>query len=230
MEYTGENIKVIPWKESILDEIREHPGMYLGMKSLTALWFFLHGYELGKFRCEHRWPGEVPRGFSDWVGYRLHLNSNWKGFWHHAILSRFRDESLALDRFFELRDEFVRREAKVVATIREDRREYHVKRLEAGEWIDCTEQLPISLRIVVYTDDPGFFLDADEHEHFFYRGWFLCALDAWEQPILDRFSVHDDSIWNRLLDENKRYRRNLKRIRARIRRKESKTPADFAGK
>lgn len=223
MEYTGEKIKVIPWKESILDEIRERPGMYLGLKSLSALQFFLLGYELGKFRSEHRWPSEVPQHFCDWVAYRLHLRSNWNGFWHRAILSRVRDESLAFDRFYELRDEFARREAKVVATIREDKREYQVQRRDAdGHRIDCTEELPRSLSIVVYTEDPGFFFEADGQENFFYRGWFLCALDAWDRPIMDRFNVQDENTWKRLIEENKRYKRNLSRTRARIRDKEKR--------
>jgi hypothetical protein len=200
--------------------------MYLGLKSLTALWFFLHGYEVAKFRCEQgRTSPELPQNFSDWVAYRLHLHSNWSGFWHRAILSRIRDESLALDRFYELRDEHAERQAKVVATIREDRREYQIGRRVAagGEWAECTERLPRSLRIVVYTEDPGFFLEADDQENFSYRGWFFCALDAFiECPIGDRFVVNDPSTWDRLIGENRRYKRNLERTRARIRCKESK--------
>ena len=142
MEITGENIIVIPWKESILDEMRERPGMYLGLKSLTALWFFLQGYELGRFRAEHKWPSEVPRAFCEWVGYRLHLQSNCNGFWHHAILSRVRDEALALDQFYELRDEFAQRDPKVIATIRDDRREYRIGRYHAdGSVVWGTELL-----------------------------------------------------------------------------------------
>lgn len=54
----------------------------------------------------------------------------------------------------QLRDEFARREAKVVATIRPTM---------------FTSELAQLI----------FFLDADGDEHFFYRGWFLCAFDAW---------------------------------------------------
>lgn len=93
MEFTGENIKIIPWKDSILDTVRDRPGMFVGVKSLTALWFFLHGYEMALWRLGHEDQPEVPKHFSDWVGYRLHLESNRSGFWYHAILERIRDVS-----------------------------------------------------------------------------------------------------------------------------------------
>jgi hypothetical protein len=201
------SIRVIRWKESILDDIREHPARVVGRKSLTALRFFLQGYEWRQIRTGDLGPSEVPIRFADCVGYRLHLESNWSGFWDRQILSRFRDEALAFDRFYELFDEFNAREAKVVATIREDRR----------------QGLPRSLRIVVFTEDPGFFLDADEDEGFFYRGWFFCAIDHWEDgSFVDRLVVKDESTWSRLLEENKRYKRNLKRRRARIASKKAK--------
>lgn len=220
MEEPRETVFTIPWKESILDEIRERPAMYLGLKSLTALWFFLHGYELGKFRSEHRWPSEVQKGFSDWVAYRLHLQSNCKGFWHGAILSRVRDESLALDRFFELRDEFAQRESKVVATIREDRREYRIGRIDAaGTVVGCTELLPASLKIIVYTDDPGFFLSCEADESFSENGCFFPALSAWDRFSSDRFQVHDELTWHRLTAETVRYRRNLAKRRTRNQKK-----------
>ena len=221
-------VVTIQWKASILDTIRERPAMYLGVKSLTALWHFLQGYEMARLRSEAEPLPELPQHFADWVGYRLHLSGNCDGFWHHAILSRVRDEALALDRFYELLDEFGRREAKVVARIRVDSREYTVRlRGEDGRFVDRIEQLPDSLRIVVYTEDPGFFLVADEDEHFFFDGCFINALDSWKVPSLNhRFNVVDEGIWNRLIDEDKRYRRNLKRKRARIQMKKCETSGE----
>lgn len=212
----------IPWKDSILDTVRERPGMYLGLKSLSALRYFLKGYEMGRLRSDCEVPlAVVPTRFADWVAYRLHLSSNWSGFWHCAILSRVRDEAMALDRFYQLLDEFARREAKVVATIREDCREYKVGRMGAdGQIVDCIEQLPRSLRIVVYTEDPGFFFEVDESEPFSYAGWFMAALDGGYMTNPDRFEVVDRTTWTRLLAESKRYRRNLNRVRARIQKKQ----------
>lgn len=125
----GEVIR-IPWKDSILDTIRERPAMYLGEATITALWHFLIGWNMALDRVSGyaEKPREVPNDSADWVGYRLHLDSNRGGFWKQAILSRVRDQQRALDRFFELRDEYLCREPKLVATIRKDRREYQQKR------------------------------------------------------------------------------------------------------
>ncbi len=213
MEEPSEDVMTIPDKESYLDTIRERPAMYIGRKSLTALWFYLHGYEKGRRTSGYLGPSEVPRHFADWVGYRLHLGHNFSGSWARAILSQVRDESLAVDRFYELRDEFMLRRERTVATIREDCREYKIRKRSdpKGDFTECTEFLPKSLRIVVYTEDPGFFFDADESEPFFYyTGWFMPALNG---GILspDRFEVVDQTTWSRLLTEAKRYKRDLNR-------------------
>ena len=130
MEFTGENIKVIPWKDLILDTVRDWPGMFVGVKSLSALWFFLHGYEMARWRLGQEGPHEVPRHFADWVGYRLHLGGDRNGLWYLSILERSRDEQAAFDRFYELRDEFFKREPITVATVRDDRREYKIGRFD----------------------------------------------------------------------------------------------------
>ena len=223
MDDTSEKLTSIPWMESIVDTIRVRPAFYLGANSLTAFWHFFQGYEMGRWRSTGEYHSEISGRFADWVGYRLHLHSNWDGLWHLAILSKVRDEAVALSRFFELWDEFARREAKVVATIREDCREYSAGRQGAdGQIVRGTELLPKSLRIIVYTEDPGFFLEAGEDEKFFENGWFYPALDFnLVCPIAHRFNVQDEKTWNRLLDENKRYRRNLHRARARLKRKEN---------
>jgi len=59
-----------------------------------------------------------------------------------------------------------RREVKVVAAVREDCREYRVSthRVPEDDFVESTELLPKSLKIVVYGEDPGFFLEADEDE------------------------------------------------------------------
>lgn len=225
MEERTVTFSTYPWKGTLLDTIRQRPAMYLGLKSLTALWFYLNGFEHAQRISGNQSISEVPVRFADWVGYRLHLDGNFNGFWARAILSRVRDESLAVDRFYELRDEFMRREERTVATIRADRREYKVWKLGSpeGDFVECTELLPKSLRIVVYTEDPGFFFEADERECFFFTGWFMPAFDS-DGTMTDpeRFEVVDQATWSRLLGESKRYRRRLNRIRARIQSREHK--------
>jgi hypothetical protein len=208
----------IPWKGSLLDTIRERPAMYIGQKSLTALWFYLHGYEDGRITGGYKGPSELPRRFADWVGYRLQLGHNFSGFWARAILSRVRDESLAVDRFYELRDEYLRRKEQTVAIIRGDRRQYKTTQLRVpeGDWVERIEMLPKSLRIVVYTQDPGFFLEADENESFFFNGRLEEALGEGDSSDPERFKVVDQTTWSRLLAESKRYKQNLSRRRARI--------------
>jgi hypothetical protein len=208
-----ERIVTIPWKDSILDAIRQRPAMYMGQKSLTGLWFFLNGVEVGKAKFAVDAPAEVSPRFADWVGYRLHLCGNCDGFWHKAILSKIPDENLAFDRFFELRDEFLHRQGRVVATIREDRREYTVKKMGTDrQFFELVESLPRSLSIVAYTEDPGFFLTCNEDEQFFFNGWFCAAFDTCHIPIRDRFEVHDEGVWKRFLEENDQYRQYLARI------------------
>lgn len=211
-------------RQSILDIIRERPAMYMGEATLSGLCYFLSGFGMAEHLHGIKAPPPLPRDFADWVAYRLHLESNWSGFWHRAILSRIRDEHLALIRFYELRDEYLLRKPKVVATIRKDRREHRVGKFGLkNEIIWHTELLPESLRIVVYTNDPGFFLTADESDPFSYpNGWFFCALDCgamgWKFSA-ERFEIHDPSTWERLIAENKRYKKNLARRRTRIQRK-----------
>lgn len=216
VDSTGGNIKIIPWKDSILDTVRDRPGMYVGVKSLSALWFFLHGYQMCRWRLGQNGPQEVPDHFADWVGYRLHLQSGRSGFWHLAILERIRDEEAAFDRFYELRDEFFKRVPIEVATIRSDRREYKIGRSdEDGNIVWGTELLPTSLKIIVYTNDPGFFLSCDAEERFSDNGRFFPQFYAWNQFSPDRFQIQDESIWHRLTVENTRYRKNLAKRRAR---------------
>lgn len=230
MEETND-IKIIKHdleQQSILDIMRERSGMYMGSSSLTGLRFFLEGFRMAQHLHGMEAPPPLPRDFADWVAYRLHLNSNWDGFWHRAILSRIRDEYLALIRFYELRDEYLLRKPKVVATIRKDRREHRVgQRGPSREIIWRTELLPESLRVVVYTNDPGFFLIADEDDPFSYpNGWFFSAFDCsvmgWKVSA-ERFEIHDQSTWDRLVVENKKYKKNLARRRARIQRKAHET-------
>jgi len=208
----NDNIKTFSHGGSLLETIRKRPAMYLGESSITALWHYIHGWEaasghFGYCKADFEKPPEVPRYFADWVGYRLHLDSNYSGFWHKAILSRIKDEHLALVRFFELYDEFFQREPKIVASIKKDCREYTVSRKigSAREFTEVVELLPESLRIVTYTDDPGFFLVAEEDETLSFNGWFFGAFEISRSASLSpgRYEVHDQVTWDRLLMQSK---------------------------
>ena len=90
--------------DSLLDAIRQRPAMYLGRASITALYYFLSGFETGLQWSGRRQSPEVPPGFAEWVAYRLRFGSS-RPPYHEMILKRIRGETAALDRFFELIDD-----------------------------------------------------------------------------------------------------------------------------
>jgi hypothetical protein len=217
------NIKIFEHdlkQQSIIDIIQVRPAMYIGESSLTALRFFLSGFQMAETFHQVTSPASLPPDFPDWVAYRLHLSSNWSGFWHRAILSRIREEEQAQTRFFELRDEYLRRKPKIVAIIPVGCMEHQVGRLDStGEILWSTELHPAeSTKIVVYTDDPGFFLAPDENTPPINS--FHPALDSGFPLVRHaaKFEILDQSTWERLLIENKKYKKNLARRRSRIRR------------
>jgi hypothetical protein len=102
-----------------IDAIRQRPGMYLGSKSLTALYHFLGGYQLA---CSlHRIKDERlglknPYDFHDWVAYRTHFRESTLG-WCRMIVATSRSEEEAFDRFFELLKEHSERVPWLVAEL-----------------------------------------------------------------------------------------------------------------
>jgi hypothetical protein len=223
---------------SILDCIRVRPAMYLGRRSLTALHDFLNGYSLGRHEAGMDKPRIIPAGFLGWIAYRLHMDISTMGYLP-MILSKEPDESKALQCFFDLYDSYFKREAKVVATIKEgcrgysrvtvqsgkspERHDRSLKKIEEVESladgsirIRSVHQLPRSLKIVVYTDDPGCFLIADESEDKFrlfcpvldYAGCYLGRTPA------RKFDILDQEIFARLMRENSALRKDLRKRRA----------------
>lgn len=94
----------------IVEKIRARPGMWLGCKSITALWHFLHGYEFARlergerfadelFPLDFGWFGEYTAAFSD-----MGLCAGWRN--HILDICGGGDEERALEKFFELFDEF----------------------------------------------------------------------------------------------------------------------------
>lgn len=98
---------------SLIETIRKRPGMYLGSPSITALMNFLHGYqfalhELCKF--DDAYPGNLfPLDFyfmHEYTALLFDLKESTAGWRNHILWNCGGDEEKALNRFFEILDEF----------------------------------------------------------------------------------------------------------------------------
>ncbi len=93
-----------------LHKIKQKPGMYLGTPSLTALRFFLEGYEFARDELgiksteqELEFHGE----FQSWLQKKFNLET--VSSWAKVILFYSADEKAAFTYFFDLLDEFLQR-------------------------------------------------------------------------------------------------------------------------
>ena len=91
----------------LLSKIRQRPSLYLGKRSLSHLHVFLDGYT---FAC--RQLGIPPtkqekkfEEFQEWIEIRFNQLSTQS--WSRIILFYSEDEAAALNRFFELLEEFL---------------------------------------------------------------------------------------------------------------------------
>lgn len=86
--------------------IRKRPPLYLGGRSLSALWNFIQGYSLALRDYNLENANQVlPRQFHGWVTHRLQCRDT--GSVRDMILATTNhDEASALEKFFELYDEF----------------------------------------------------------------------------------------------------------------------------
>ena len=236
-----------PDEMTVLGAIKLRPAMYLMKPSLTALYVFLNGYEFGRNQEGIAHTGVVPTGFRDWVSYRLQVPSMAMG-WLHLILERFPDEAEALDCFFRLLDEFQQRKGTVVGITKTRRRTYYLVNIQSREpdadsrpltkkfkeWAENNElsngmkyvrnayRHPAeSLKLVVYANDPGFFLIStdkpDDCGHFYES--LDCAKRRLGPRYLTMFEVLNQEIFDRLLRENLAYRKRVAECRAEARRK-----------
>ncbi|HBL14372.1 MAG TPA: hypothetical protein DD379_23885 [Cyanobacteria bacterium UBA11162] len=94
---------------SIIEKIKKAPSMYLGRHSIICLQAFLSGYSVAKYQL-----GEQPTKqdqdfmeFPEWIRQRFNVQTSQS--WANIILFYSEDESKALDKFFELLDEFINR-------------------------------------------------------------------------------------------------------------------------
>ncbi len=91
----------------LLGRIKKRPGMFLGTASIIRLDMYLRGYSLAR-----REAGLAPtkqerefEGFQPWIQERYEIKSNQS--WAKVILFLSIDEHEALERFFELFEEYL---------------------------------------------------------------------------------------------------------------------------
>ena len=143
----------------LLEEIRQRPPMYLGDRSLSALQHFLNGYTHALRIHRIAQPGwMLPQDFHDWVAYRLHFKESTSGY-RNMLLKRNPSEADALEKFFELLDEYDKREPIEVARVQNYDKQYTRQRVVEGVLQSATtEHFPSTLKLITFTDDPGFFV------------------------------------------------------------------------
>lgn len=187
---------------SLIEAIRLHPGMYFGSKSLTAFYHFLTGFQMGCCSyqvAEDRLGLEIPSDFHDWVAYRTHFRESTLG-WCNMIVATTESEEAAFDRFFELLEEHSARVPRLVAEIIGPTS----SAFRYGQ--SCVIPPPERVRLVKYTEDPGFFALHDSEnwtDHFHpYLSW-MWGLSGGE------LVVHDEISYNEMLRENEEKEREL---------------------
>ena len=165
---------------SILNRIKERPGMYLGCKSLTALSHFMRGYH--EACCSNNFDNnmelQIPKNFYDWCAYRTHFEESTSG-WCNMICSVTNSEESAFDYFFKLLDEYKLRKPNKVARVSGLDKTYTI--VKGGEQQEV--KYPSSIALITYTDDPGFFAESEiEGKSFFGEGFFP-YLDWFERSL-----------------------------------------------
>jgi hypothetical protein len=187
----------------LLDLIRERPAMYLGSRTITGLGHFLGGFKYAEQIHGIEAVSQLPNDFHEWVAYRLHYYESTKG-WSRMILEQTVDESAALDRFYELLDEYRARQAHVVATIQGHQREYDVWRECNGQTEVIHKLKPEKMALVAYTDDPGLFLTSEEDGEFSEKDWLFHSrvsgiarelITVLDQEAFDRWLTEDERQW-----------------------------------
>jgi hypothetical protein len=90
----------------LIKKIKKAPSMYLGRDSIICLQAFLSGYSVAKYELGEE-PTEVERDFMEfpeWIRQRFNVSTSQS--WANIILFYAEDEKKALDKFFELFEEF----------------------------------------------------------------------------------------------------------------------------
>lgn len=200
----------------LLDEIRVRTAMYTGERTLSALHHFFDGYQMAQdiYQVPPSQQSRLPSDFHDWFAYRLHFRESTSGY-RRMILQNFPDESMALDRFFELLDEHQTRQARVVATVRCHPSDPDVFTHEQGD-LKNKRRLRVAenIKLVVYTDDPGFFETHDDPAAEHPRKSSFCPALSWShylfRPDTEYLTVLDREQYDRLLREDLIFRQRLR--------------------
>ncbi len=201
----------------LLEVIRMRPALWLGKRSLSALWHFLAGWGTALLMYDIKAARQLPDDFHDWVAYRLHFRESTAGY-TAMILKRVPDESAALDRFFELLDEHHHRQACVIARLLGHKKTYYREVVQDGVRSSVTVPYPQNLSFVSYTDDRGFFVVYDQEESVPPIGSrFYASLSSFEFGITAETPglqiLHRD-VFNRWLLEDEQYLTELRARRA----------------
>jgi hypothetical protein len=144
------------------------------------------------------------------------------------ILKRFPDESAALDRFFELFDEHRSRQAKVVATVRcpPGNPDMLIETKDGNLRTSRRVKVAEEIKIVVYTDDPGFFMANDDQAAEQPRRSIFCPALSWMdmpfRPDEEYLTILDRDRYDRLLREDEPFRQRISEERQRRRPRDPK--------
>ena len=106
--------------QEVLKRIKEKPGMYIGRASVTDLFRFIVGYEFAR--------GELDIDLNDWEA-DFHENFHTSKSWASIIMLYCRDEKTGFERFFQVLEEFERRDKGLDASSAEPEREIPVDEL-----------------------------------------------------------------------------------------------------
>jgi hypothetical protein len=92
---------------SLLQEMRQRPlATYLGQVSILKLADFLRGYEYALIKTKVAAEPSFLAGFRDWIHQRFQTKQM---SWEVAILQHSASEADAVNRFWELIDEYLKR-------------------------------------------------------------------------------------------------------------------------
>lgn len=198
-EGTGEPI-------SLIEQIRRRPGLFCGCKSLTAFYHFLLGYQTGcrlSFPEGDRFQLEVPSDFHDWAAYRTRFRESTSG-WCNMIVDTSASEEDAFDRFFELLDEHSQRVPRLVAEI--IRPVSRLRIMREGGFVDLAP--PEKVRLIKFTDDPGFFAFYDNKD---WRDRFHPYLSWMHGLSGGELVIHDEASYREMIREDEEWTREVEK-------------------
>ena len=96
---------------NLLKKIKTKPGLYIGTASITHLRMFIVGYRFARLEvgiASTAPESDFYKNFQPWLQNRLSIHT--VSAWDKLILLTCIDEKAAFDYFFQLLDEFLKRE------------------------------------------------------------------------------------------------------------------------